>query len=238
MTEIPALLPDERSQQPVSTPPVLKPPPGAWPAVCTYSYDTLATLTTATLTTATLTFAASCPPARSLLPPPRLALTRTFALTFTTFALTHPRPHHHPPSPPPAHAPLPRLPALLGCSRRLAPPRARLLQWLRWRRMGECSPPRSVRRLAHRPPLTPARLPVPAQDSNYLENGRWYHGFRRGIYMYPCDEPEKDRMDIYHKLFAVARRDQLHQAPMPQHWEPRILDVGCGTGIWAIDMAE
>ena len=45
-------------------------------------------------------------------------------------------------------------------------------------------------------------------------------------------------MDIYHKLFAVARRDSLHQAPMPQHWEPRILDVGCGTGIWAIDMAE
>jgi ubiquinone/menaquinone biosynthesis C-methylase UbiE len=55
-------------------------------------------------------------------------------------------------------------------------------------------------------------------------------------------QPEKDRMDIYHKLFTVARRDQLHQAPVPtapQHGEPpRILDVGCGTGIWAIDMAE
>jgi 2-polyprenyl-3-methyl-5-hydroxy-6-metoxy-1,4-benzoquinol methylase len=74
------------------------------------------------------------------------------------------------------------------------------------------------------------------------------------MYMFPCDEvgrpgaalqrpltarqPEKDRMDIYHKLFSVARRDQLHQAPIPQHWEPRILDIGCGTGIWAIDMAE
>jgi SAM-dependent methyltransferase len=106
--------------------------------------------------------------------------------------------------------------------------------------------------------LTRARsLPVPAQNSNYHENGRLYHGFRRGIYMYPCDEvsappsdrrarwptqAEKDRMDIYHKLFTVARRDQLHQAPVPsvpQHGEPpRILDVGCGTGIWAIDMAE
>jgi ubiquinone/menaquinone biosynthesis C-methylase UbiE len=51
-------------------------------------------------------------------------------------------------------------------------------------------------------------------------------------------QPEKDRMDIYHKLFTVARRDQLHQAPIPQHGQPRILDVGCGTGIWAIDMAE
>jgi methylase of polypeptide subunit release factors len=51
-------------------------------------------------------------------------------------------------------------------------------------------------------------------------------------------QPEKDRMDIYHKLFLVARRDQLHQAPIPRHGEARILDLGCGTGIWAIDMAE
>lgn len=80
-------------------------------------------------------------------------------------------------------------------------------------------------------------LAVPA-STNYLENGRYYHGFRRGIYMYPCDEPEKDRMDIYHKLFLVARRDQLHQAPIPPNWDPRILDLGCGTGIWAIDMAD
>jgi methylase of polypeptide subunit release factors len=82
------------------------------------------------------------------------------------------------------------------------------------------------------------------------------------MYMYPCDEvsnlrthlpygaetqcailtqsivqPEKDRMDIYHKLFMVARRDRLHTAPMPLD-QPRILDLGCGTGIWAIDMAE
>lgn len=78
---------------------------------------------------------------------------------------------------------------------------------------------------------------VPA-PGNYLENGRYYHGFRRGIYLYPCDEPEKDRMDIYHKLFLVARRDQLHQAPIPKSGAARILDLGCGTGIWAIDMAD
>ena len=47
-------------------------------------------------------------------------------------------------------------------------------------------------------------------------------------------------MDIYHQFFAVARRGQLHQAPVPvePHVQPRILDIGCGTGIWAIDMAE
>ena len=30
-------------------------------------------------------------------------------------------------------------------------------------------------------------LVVPAPQ-DYMENGRLYHGFRKGIYMYPCDE--------------------------------------------------
>lgn len=51
-----------------------------------------------------------------------------------------------------------------------------------------------------------------------------------------------DRMDIYHKFFQVARRNLLHNVrftenPNPNEG-PRILDLGCGTGIWAIDMAE
>lgn len=48
-------------------------------------------------------------------------------------------------------------------------------------------------------------------------------------------------MDIYHKLFMVARHNQLHSTPRLEimYGEgPRILDVGTGTGIWAIDMAE
>ena len=31
-------------------------------------------------------------------------------------------------------------------------------------------------------------LPVPPNDQPHLENGRLFHGFRKGIYMYPCDE--------------------------------------------------
>jgi ubiquinone/menaquinone biosynthesis C-methylase UbiE len=47
-------------------------------------------------------------------------------------------------------------------------------------------------------------------------------------------------MDIYHKILEVARHGQLHQAPIyvNPNDPPRILDLGCGTGIWAIDMAE
>jgi 2-polyprenyl-3-methyl-5-hydroxy-6-metoxy-1,4-benzoquinol methylase len=47
-------------------------------------------------------------------------------------------------------------------------------------------------------------------------------------------------MDIYHKIFEVARKGKLHSAPLhvDPNGETRILDIGCGTGIWAIDMAE
>ncbi|RYP17429.1 hypothetical protein DL767_010028 [Monosporascus sp. MG133] len=42
-------------------------------------------------------------------------------------------------------------------------------------------------------------------------------------------------------FFQVAREKDtpfgsLHQLPLPA--QPRILDIGCGTGIWAIDMAD
>ncbi|KAI9822841.1 MAG: Secondary metabolism regulator lae1 [Phylliscum demangeonii] len=71
------------------------------------------------------------------------------------------------------------------------------------------------------------------------ENGRLFHGYMKGMYMYPCDEQEKDRMDIFHKLFLVARVEALHSAPLLSNPAPmRILDLGTGTGIWAIDMAE
>ncbi|KAI1965367.1 hypothetical protein LOZ58_001214 [Ophidiomyces ophidiicola] len=79
----------------------------------------------------------------------------------------------------------------------------------------------------------------------YLEYGRWYHGYRRGQYMFPCDEPEQDRLDLFHKMLCVARNGNLHVAPINRPNKeasgdpgPRILDLGCGTGIWAMDMAR
>lgn len=49
---------------------------------------------------------------------------------------------------------------------------------------------------------------------------------------------ELERLDVFHQMFLVARGDKLYSAPIGHLQNPRILDLGCGTGIWGIDMAE
>ncbi|KAI3322728.1 methyltransferase LaeA [Xylariaceae sp. AK1471] len=71
--------------------------------------------------------------------------------------------------------------------------------------------------------------------------GRYYGTFRRGSYLLPCDNVEDDRLDIMHKFFLVARQHEdsiggLYTHRLPDR--PKILDLGCGTGIWAIDTAD
>ena len=51
---------------------------------------------------------------------------------------------------------------------------------------------------------------------------------------------ENERLDIFHKAFTVIRNNKLFSAPL--NLVPGnvcdILDLGCGTGIWVIDVAE
>jgi len=69
-----------------------------------------------------------------------------------------------------------------------------------------------------------------------FENGRRYHAFQSGRYAFPNDEDELERMDLEHQIFLMLLDGQLHLAPLtsPQ----RILDLGTGTGVWAVDMAD
>ncbi|KAK1451877.1 TAM domain methyltransferase [Colletotrichum melonis] len=68
------------------------------------------------------------------------------------------------------------------------------------------------------------------------ENKRRYHKFKQGRYLCPNDEPEQDREDMKHALVVHICDGDLHSAPLgnPQ----KILDIGTGTGIWAIDMGD
>lgn len=66
------------------------------------------------------------------------------------------------------------------------------------------------------------------------ENGRTYHGYRDGTYLLPNDESEKDRLDMMHEMMLVMLDRQLFLAPIDS--PRRVLDLGTGTGIWAIQL--
>ncbi|KAF7190415.1 Secondary metabolism regulator laeA [Pseudocercospora fuligena] len=72
---------------------------------------------------------------------------------------------------------------------------------------------------------------------NYqYENGRRYHAYRAGKYLLPNDETEQDRLDMTHHVFRLSLGGDLCITKLK---DPRaILDVGTGTGIWAIEMGD
>ncbi|RDW69965.1 S-adenosyl-L-methionine-dependent methyltransferase-1 [Coleophoma crateriformis] len=68
------------------------------------------------------------------------------------------------------------------------------------------------------------------------ENGRTYHGYRSGVYYYPNDPKESERLDFQYNVIQEALSNKLHFAPINN---PRtVLDIGTGTGIWAIEMGD
>ncbi|RPA82977.1 S-adenosyl-L-methionine-dependent methyltransferase [Ascobolus immersus RN42] len=99
------------------------------------------------------------------------------------------------------------------------------------------------------------------------ENGRRYHSYRSGVYCLPNDETEIERLDLAYALGGRMLDGQLVWGGVPWEEKARImegdggrtslevgrdgketqgvmkekrrvLDVGTGTGIWAIDFAD
>ncbi|KAN0108726.1 S-adenosyl-L-methionine-dependent methyltransferase [Hyaloscypha variabilis] len=71
------------------------------------------------------------------------------------------------------------------------------------------------------------------------ENGRRFHKYKQGNYLLPNDETEQDRLDLQHHLFTLTFDGKLHIAPIEElkGGVHNVLDIGTGTGIWAIDFA-
>lgn len=78
---------------------------------------------------------------------------------------------------------------------------------------------------------------VPLKRTMIQQNGRIYQGQKLDSYLLPCDEMEQDRLDFLHAVFMLALRSTqlLH---VPHTSNGRFLDLGCGTGIWAIEVAK
>lgn len=53
----------------------------------------------------------------------------------------------------------------------------------------------------------------------------------------PYSQEEAERLELMHLIFTLATDGYLHLAPIDWHLQ-RILDIGCGTGTWCVEMAD
>lgn len=73
--------------------------------------------------------------------------------------------------------------------------------------------------------------------AGHYENGRRYHAYQAsGEYILPDDEQEQDRLDVKYASLQLVFSDKVTFAPI--EYPQQILDIGTGTGIWAIDAGE
>ncbi|KAF4958006.1 hypothetical protein FSARC_11135 [Fusarium sarcochroum] len=69
-------------------------------------------------------------------------------------------------------------------------------------------------------------------------NGRTFHSDRgNAAYWGSNDERQSEAMDIAHHIWTLAHDGELYFAPLKDDVQ-KVLDIGTGTGIWAIDFAD
>lgn len=73
-------------------------------------------------------------------------------------------------------------------------------------------------------------------NSSIQEHGRTYHSYKEGTYLLPNDGEEQDRLDLQHTTLFRLMGHELYWAPITQ--PKSVLDIGTGTGIWAIEFAR
>ncbi|KFY99197.1 hypothetical protein V498_00941 [Pseudogymnoascus sp. VKM F-4517 (FW-2822)] len=69
------------------------------------------------------------------------------------------------------------------------------------------------------------------------ELGRKYASYGKAEYGLPIDDAELNRIDLKHRMYGLLMEERLLLAPIGTNSE-RILDLGTGSGLWALDIAD
>lgn len=83
-----------------------------------------------------------------------------------------------------------------------------------------------------------ASIALASSARDYYEQGRHYYAYRAGSYLFPNDEREQDCVDLKHNMFLKLFNRTLHFAPLSKSESMNVIDLGTGTGHWAIDFAD
>ncbi|KXJ97142.1 S-adenosyl-L-methionine-dependent methyltransferase [Microdochium bolleyi] len=78
------------------------------------------------------------------------------------------------------------------------------------------------------------------RSTNYefrYEHGRRYQS-ANGIYHLPNDVQEMDRLELQHLIWIEITGGRYHLAPLKEGRLTHVLDIGTGTGNWAIEFAN
>lgn len=69
-------------------------------------------------------------------------------------------------------------------------------------------------------------------------HGRTYANAKTGEYWGPNDARQAEGLDLIHNAVTIILGDKLFLAPIDTKDPGRVLDIGTGTGIWALDFAD
>ncbi|VBB80462.1 Putative Methylase involved in ubiquinone/menaquinone biosynthesis [Podospora comata] len=67
-------------------------------------------------------------------------------------------------------------------------------------------------------------------------HGRTYQNFKEAEYWAPNDDKQNDGLDLHHHMMYLIHNNSLFRSPVED--PDAVLDLGTGTGIWALDCAD
>ncbi|KIM94449.1 hypothetical protein OIDMADRAFT_136312 [Oidiodendron maius Zn] len=99
------------------------------------------------------------------------------------------------------------------------------------------SPPESIIEADDLVSLSNSQVSVTSSVFEFVhEHGHRYH--RKPEALLPNDEFEQDRLDLQHHIFRMLLDGGLTHTVLLDDKPLEIIDIGCGTGIWAIEMGD